>query len=818
MRALAKDLRFAVRILWNSPGFTSVALLALSLGIGANTAIFSVVDAVMFRPLPYREPSRLISIWTQSLPGQSNGLRASGDTLGGNGSDRFTISPANLVDYRANHVFTGMAGFGFTGRNLTQDGPPEFLYGEKVTANYFDVLGISPAQGRAFTPQEDQPGNEKVVVITHELWQRRFGGDASLLGNQITLDDQKYRVIGILAPGFKSPSQFVVPEQLVFFIPAAYSPAQLADRSSFELNVIGRLKPGATMRQAESEMDSISNNLERRFPETNKNIKLGMAPLDDDIASTVRPAMLALLGAVGLILLIACANLANLLLARAVGRQREIAIRFALGATRARVMGELMTQSIVLTAFGFAGGLLIGAWTEQVLVKLAPAGIPRLSTASMDIRVIAFAALISLATAVLFGLFPAWQASKARPVESLKSSERGIAGAGVMRWRSALMIAEIALSMMLLVGSGLLLRSFAALRAVDVGFQTTSVMAMYINLPASHYKTPDQRFAFFDELAGRARSLPGVESVAFANRMPVRGGWNTGVQVDDVPDVRNAEGQAVSPGYFETLGISVLRGRAFTTADRNNAPRVALVNIAFARAYLNGADPVGRHLRFNPKTPWATIVGMTSEVHRGGQLASADPQVYFPAAQTDAYPVHLADFAFRAKGDPKSLLAAVQREVWAIDKNQPVTRVATLDQAVSASVAPRRFETLLIALFAALALTLALIGIYGVVAYSVSQRTGEIGLRVALGANRADILKLIISRTLILIVAGVAAGAIGAFSLSRYLKTLLFHIKPDDPLTYIAIALILSSVAMIASFVPARRAAKVDPLVALRYN
>jgi putative ABC transport system permease protein len=529
--------------------------------------------------------------------------------------------------------------------------------------------------------------------------------------------------------------------------------------------------------------------------------------------------MLALLGAVGLILLIACANLANLLLARAVGREREIAIRFALGATRARVMRELLAQSAVLTGLGFVGGLIFGAWTEELLVKLAPAGIPRLDSAAFDARIVIFTALLSLATAIMFGLFPAWQASKARPTESLKASERGIASAGVMRWRNVLMVAEIGLSMMLLVGAALLLRSFILLRAVDVGFETARVVAMNINLPSAHYQTPGQRFAFFDDLAGRVTNLPGVDAAAFANRMPVRGGWSTGVLVDDVLDVRSADGQAVSVGYFQTLGIPLLRGRQFTPADRNNASRVAIVNAPFERSYLAGRSAVGHRVRFDyPNAPWVMIAGVVAEVHRGGKESAAEPQVYFPAAQTDAYPVRLADFAFRAKGDPKALIAAVQREVWAIDKEQPVTRVATLDEMVSAGVAPRRFETLLIALFAALALTLALVGIYGVISYSMSQRTAEIGLRIALGASSADILRLVISRSLLLIAAGIAAGATGAYGLSRYLATLLFHVKPDDPLTYAMIALMLSAVALAACYVPARRATQVDPIVALRYD
>ncbi|HLJ47837.1 MAG TPA: ABC transporter permease [Bryobacteraceae bacterium] len=811
-------LRYALRVLAKAPSFTAIAVLTLALGVGVNSGIFSIVDAVVLRPLPYPQPERLVSLWTRSLPNQPQNMRSSGDTLGGTPNDRFTISPANLVDYRkSTRVFTGMAGFAFAGRNLTESGPPERLFGEKVTADYFQVLGVGPAIGRAFLPQEQQPGNDRVVIITNELWHRRFGGDAGLLGREIMLDQQNCRVIGIMAPGFKSPTQFVVPEELSFFVPAAYSPAQLADRSTAELNVIARLKPGATIRQAQDEMDAISTGLEQQFPATNKNIRLGMDLLGTDIASTVRTSMLVLSGAVGLILLIACANLANLLLARGVGRQREIAIRFALGARRGQIIRELFTQSAALAAFGFIAGLALGGWTTQLLVRFAPADIPRLGTAGVDARVIAFTALLSIATAILFGLFPAIQATRSGPSTTLKASERGVAAPGVMRSRNLLMVAEISLSMMLLVGAGLLLRSFLLMNGVDVGYETHSVVAMNVNLPPANYPTADQRFAFFDDLAARVAALPGVESTAFANRLPLRGGWNTSVQLDDKLDQRNAEGQAVSTGYFQTLEIPLLRGRLFTQQDRRNAPRVAIVNAAFARAYLGGHDATGHQLRLGPNMP-ATIIGMVADVHRGGKASRAAPQVYFPAAQTDTYPVRLADFAFRAGGDPKALVAAVRRQVWAIDKDQPVTRVGRLDDLVSEAAAPRRFETLLIGLFAALALTLALVGIYGVVSYSVSQRTGEIGLRLALGANRGNILRMVVLRSLILIAAGIVTGAAAAYGLSRYLAALLFEVRPYDPATYATIAFLLSTVAVAACLVPARRAMKIDPMVALRYE
>lgn len=814
------DLRYALRLLAKSPAFALVAIFTLALGIGVNSGIFTVVDAVMLRPLPYPEPDRLVSLWETTLKERPSNFSSSGSNLGGGSSPtRTTVAAANLVDYRKdNHAFTGMAGFDIAGMNLTGNGPPERLFGERVTYEYFPVLGVQPSQGRAFLAEEDRPGNHRVVIISHELWQRRFGSDPNLIGNFVTLDDEKYRVIGIMQPGFESPSQFGSTTTLSFFVPAAYPPDQLGKHGNHDINVLARLRPGATLKQAQAELDAVSNRLAQAYPETNSNVKTGAAPLADDIARNVRTSILVLLGAVGLILLIACANLANLLLVRAIGRSREITIRFALGASRARVIGELLIQSVVLAVFGCVAGLVFGYWTRELLVRLAPPNIPRLAGAGLDGRVLLFTVMLSLVTGILFGLFPAWQVSKARPAESLKSSERGIAGAGVMRWRNVLMITEIAVSMVLLVGAGLLLRSFITLSGVDLGFQTERVMAMNINLSETIYQTPDRRFAFFEDLASRVSNLPGVQAVGFANRMPMRGGWSGSFELDSATVTTDSDLQAVSPGYFPTLGISLLRGRLLTAADRLGAQPVAVVNTEFVRRFLTGQEPIGRHLRRGPQAPWIAIVGIVGDVHRGGKAAAITPQVYYPAAQTNLYPVRVADFAFRAAGDPKTLMAAVQQQVWAIDKDQPVTNVKTLEEVISQSVAERRFQTLLLLLFAGLALALALVGVYGVISYSVSQRTGEIGLRIALGASRGAILRLVIEQAMLLVIAGIVAGAAGAYGLSRYLTSLLFEVKPTDPLTYSSLALLLTVVALIACYVPARRATQVDPMVALRYE
>ena len=810
------DLRYALRLLAKSPGFALVAVLTLALGIGVNSGIFTVVDAVMLRPLPYPEPNRLVSLWERALHGGPVNMNTSGSSLA-KGPARFTVSVANLTDYRHdNHVFSGMAGFQITGMNLTESGPPERLSGERVTSDFFSVLGVQPAQGRALLAEEDHPGNDHVVIVTDDLWKQRFGSDPNLIGSSLTLDGEKYRVVGIMPSGFQSPMQLSIPDKLSFFLPAAYPAAVLTAHGDHQINVLARLKPGVTIPQAQADLDAISNRLAQSYANTNENVKTGIAPLSDDLAHDVRASILVLAGSVGLILLIACANLANLLLVRSIGRSREITIRFALGASRARVIGELVTQSVVLAAFGCAVGLMFGAWTRQLLVALAPPGIPRLASASLDGRVVLFTVILSFATGILFGLFPAWQVSKARPAESLKSNDRNMAGTGVMRWRSSLMIAEIAVSMVLMVGAGLLLRSFMTLNGVDLGFVTERVLAMSISLPSTLYQTPERRLAFFDDLASRVASLPGVQAVGFANRMPMRGGWRSSVEVDTATQNTDADFQAVSPGYFQTLGIPLLRGRLLTSADRTSAPPVAMVNMEFVRRFLPGQQPLGRRLRHGAGAPWVTIVGIAGDIHRGGKAGAVNSQVYLSAAQPAQYPVRIADFAFRAAGDPKTLMAAIQQQVWAIDKDQPVTNVKTLEEVISQSVAERRFQTLLLLLFAGLALVLALVGVYGVISYSVSQRTGEIGLRIALGASRGNILRLVIEKAMLLVVAGIAAGAAGAYGLSRYLTSLLFQIKPGDPVTYTSLALLLSVVALAACYVPARRATRVDPMVALR--
>ncbi|HVO99632.1 MAG TPA: ABC transporter permease [Bryobacteraceae bacterium] len=815
------NLRYSIRLLLKSPGFSLVAILTLALGIGVNSAIFSIVDAVMLRPLPYPHPDRLVSIWEEKIGDGPNSANTSGQSLGKIGwPARWTVSPANLTDYRTQkNSFVSLAGFAVTGMNLTESGPPERLFGEQVTANYFSTLGVSPAHGRAFLPEEDHPGANKVVIVSDELWHSRFGGDPHLLESSITLDHEKYTVVGIMPAGFKSPSQFNMTIPLLYYIPAAYPAVLLANHGNHTVNVLGRLKPGGSLSAARAELDGISQSLAQRYPNACKNLKAGADLLSSDISGGVRTSLFVLLGAVGLILLIACANLANLLLVRAIGRQKEIAIRFALGASRGRVIGELLAQSAILAALGCGAGLAFGSWTEQLLIGLAP-HLPRLEEESMNGQVLFFAMALSAAAGLVCGILPAWQASKSRPVEAMRASGRQSAGNPVLRWRSAFMVAELAVSMVLLVGAGLLLKSFVTLNHVELGIATERVLDVRISLPDLGYGTPQRREAFFEDLAGRVGALPGVQAVAFANNFPLRGGWSSDYRAEEHPESGpEADYQAVSPGYFATLGITLERGRLLTAADRNGSLPVAVINEELARRLYPNQDPVGKRFRLrDDDQPWIAIAGVVSDVRRDGKAGKMNPEVYLPAAQTSLYPVRLSELCFRSASDPKALIGAVQRQVWAIDKDIPITNVRTYDEIVSQSVSEKRFQTLLLGLFAALALILAVVGIYGVISYSVSQRIPEIGVRMALGASRGQILAMVLGRAMFLTAAGIAAGVLGALALSRYLKTLLFQVAPGDPWTYASIAAILAAVACVASLIPARRATRVDPLVALRYE
>ena len=823
--AFLQDVRYGLRGMRQSPGFTAVALAILALGIGANTAIFSVVEAVILRPLPYPQPQRLVSVYEVVQGLEPAEVNSSGGNLGTSSEpDRTTMSIADLNDFRRdNRVFQGIAGIDRWAANLTGQGAPERVWGERVTANYFSVLGVQPALGRAFLDADDRPGAAPVVILTHDFWKERFGGGRNILGGVILLDEQPYRVIGIMPEAYQAPAQFASADKLRFLVPAAYAAEKQAAHGDHDVMAIARLKAGVTVEQARADLDAISRRLAAVYPKTNSTIRAAVRPLSEDIAAGVRTPLLILMAAAGIVLLIACANLANLSLVRALGRRKEIVVRFALGAGRARVMAGLITQSALLAACGGVAGVLAGIWARRVLVIEAPPNIPRLDAAGLNAPALWFAVALSCGTGLFFGLLPAWQISRVHLADSLRAGERGMAVPSVMRWRTALMMVQVALSMVLLVGAGLLIRSLIAWNLVDLGFRTEHVLAARLDLPQAKYGEPGRRLRFFQELTARVHALPGVEVAAFANRMPLRGGWNGSFFLDTKDGVQGHDNpspgfQLVSPDYFRAFDIPVMRGRVFTEQDRDGAPGVAVVNTAFVRAFVNGADPVGLRIRGRDTDPWQTIVGVVGDIRRAGPDQMPQPQVYLAAAQTSHHAPNLADFAFRVRRDPKSLLSGLQREVWAIDPDQPLTNVRTMDEILRSDAAARRFQMLLLTMFAVLALVLTLVGIYGVIGYAVSQRTAEIGIRVALGATPRHVLGLILGRALALVALGVTGGGLAALGAARSAEKLLFAIQPADPTTYASIAFLLLLAAALACYLPARRALRLDASRALRYE
>ena len=824
--ALLQDVRHAVRLLTKSPSFTVTAVLTLALGIGATTAVFSLVDAVLLRPLPYPDESRLVALNEFNVGLQPRVMTTHGTPLSTPtplAPRPMAVSPANLVDYQARaKSFSSIAAYANIARNLTQAGTPERLLGEQVTWNYLSVLGVQPSMGRDFQPADDRPGAPLVAIITRGLWQSRFGGDSAILQRSVLLDGLPYTIIGVLPETFVPVSQFRGPDPVTFLEPIAFPAALLASHGDHEVNCVGRLRPGASLASAQADLDAITADLGRQFPQSNTNVRAMTQPLSEAIVGRVQDPLLLLMMTVGLILLIACVNVANLLILRAVARRREIAVRVALGAARRRVITSVLTESVVLSLMSAAAGILIAVFAKQLLVSMAPTSIPRLQNVALDARVLGFSLGISLVTGLLFGSLPAWQAGRAHPIDALRTTERVVAGSWVMRWRNALMVAEMALSTLLLVGAGLLVKSLMTYDSVTLGFEPQHVLAMNVTLPQRKYPTADDRLSFFEQLADRIARIPGVQSVGYANRFPLRGGWSTGIEIDGVPsppgDMFDADAQAVSPGYFQTLGIPILRGRAMSPADRRDTEFVAVVSEAFGRKYLNGADPIGRRFRRGGSAPWITIVGVAGDVRRDGRTGTINPQMYVPAAQTRIYPVAIADVAVRYAGEIAPLRTALQSAVWDIDRDQPVTSVRTLTSILIDRAAERRFQALLFALLAGVALVLALVGMYGVVSYAVSQRTTEIGLRMALGASAGRILRLLVGRTSLLVGAGAAIGLMLAYALSQSIASLLFGVEPTDAMSYVAAAGLLGLAAIATSALAGRAATHIDPTVALRHE
>jgi putative ABC transport system permease protein len=807
MQKLWQDLRYAVRVLLKNRGFTAVAVLALALGIGANTAIFSVVNSVLLRPLPYREPHRLIALWENY---QQRG-----------GPEREWFSPADFKDFREQaqsleHV-VALLGWGPT---LTGQGEPEDLQGAAVAYDTFSMLGVDPAIGRSFTADEDRTGAERVVVLSHGLWQRRFGSDAAIIGKSLILGGESYTAIGVMPRGFTFP---ILPNTEIW---RPLTPAMVAlagcDRGCLVLRVMARLKSGVTLDAARAESSAIAARMAEQYPETNKGVGSTVVPLHEQLVGDVRPAMLVLLGAVALVLLIACANVANLLLARAAARQKEVAIRAALGASRGRLIRQHLTESLVLALVGGAFGLLLAFWMVDLLVSFAPKGTPRLEEIAIDRGVLAFTFGTAILTGLIFGMAPALLSSRANLAGSLKEGGRDTsAGSRGNRVRSGLVVSEIALALMLLVGAGLLIKSFANLQRVDPGFDPENVLRIDVGLPRTRYPDRNQAAVFFKQLVDRVALLPGVQSAGAVSSLPLSGGGtDSGFAIEGrpqpAPDRQPVAWYAkVTPDYFRTMGIRLMRGRVFTEADNLDASRVVVISETMARRYFPDEDPLGKRLLFDDGKDRREIVGIVADVRHFGLNLDARPTMYFSQSQS---PNRGMSLVVRASGDPMSLAPAIRSEVWALDRDLAVSSVMPMNELIRTSLAEPRFVLLLLGLFAAVAMALSAIGVYGVMSYSVTQQSHEIGVRMALGAQVRDVLKLVVSRGIALVGGGVALGLVAAFALTRVMESLLFGVSATDFTTFAATSLILAAVALAACFVPARRATKVDPMVALRYE
>ncbi|HEX8651885.1 MAG TPA: ABC transporter permease [Pyrinomonadaceae bacterium] len=806
MGTLLQDLRYGCRMLLKTPGFTLVAIVALALGIGANTAIFSVVNGVLLRPLPFKDPDRLV--WAQAADLKT-------------GEPGGSISPPDFLDYREqNRVFEHFAALQYISFTLTGDAAePERVTGARVSADFFETLGITPVKGRSFLAEEEREGSNRVAVISHGLWQRRFGSDPNLVGKTVDLSGQSTLVVGIMPAGFQFPSEVEV------WSPIPFGGKETSMRRTHFLNAIGRLKPGLTLQDAQADITSVARRLEQQYPETNTNYGMGLTLLPEQIVGDMRRTLFVLLAAVGFVLLIACANVANLSLARGATRGKEIAIRVAMGASRSRVVRQLLTESVLLAVLGGVLGLLLAVWGVDMLVALSPEDLPRVKEVTIDPRVLSFSLLISILTGVLFGLAPALSFSRGRDLnETLKEGGRASGAAtGHNRMRSLLVVAEVALSLMLLVGAGLLIKSFLKLSKVETGFDATSVMTMRISLPQTKYAEPQRRAAFYQQLLERTRALPGVEAAGVISELPLSGQNNdTYFTIEGKPPAapgsedRLANFRTASPDYFRVMGIPLIRGRFFNDGDREGAPHAVIISETFARRFFPDEDALGKRLTIDLGEPWTgEIVGVVGNIRHFSLATEPFREMYMNIAQTPRGSVNLV---VRTRSDPAALTAAIKQEVQGLDRDLPIYNPKTMEQRVSESAAAPRFRTLLLALFAALALVLAAVGIYGVISYSVTQRTHEIGVRMALGAGRRDILKLVVGHGIVLTLIGVAIGLIGAFMLTRIMATFLFGVSATDPLTYAVVSLLLIGVALVACYVPARRAMRVDPMVALRYE
>jgi putative ABC transport system permease protein len=821
MGAIWQDIRYGVRVLLRRPGFTAAAVFVTALGLGASTAIFSVVSAVLLRPLPFDEADRLVYLTARDAQHES-----------------VSLSWPDFADWRAqSRAFERVAAYNRDSYNLTGDGAPERLQAAQVTADLFPVLRVEAARGRVFTEEEDKAGAGPVVLLSYGLWQRRFGGDAGLVGRQITLNGRGYTVVGVM------PKEFAFPIRTELWVPLGplYQPSWQNRNNHLGLSGVARLKPGATLEQARADLDTVAANLEKQYPDTNRGERASVTPLREIYVRDIRLALWTLAGAVLFVLAVACANVANLLLARGAARRGEMAVRSALGASRWRLARQMLVESLLLSLAGGAAGLLLAEWGVGLILSVRPDYIPRASEIGVDGGVLLFAAAVSLLTGVLFGLVPALQASKPDLQEALKEGARSTAWARGT-FRSALVITEVALTVVLLVGAGLLLRSFERLQRVDPGFTYQHLLKFNLTLSAQKYPDEQRQINFIREVLPKLGALPGVEGAAVSSGLPLGyNGWQTPFLIDGRPLPPSAQTPAmdvtaVSPGYFRTMGIPLLEGRDFAEEDDRRwlggkslqgldegARAVAgvneiIVDEEFARRYWPNEDAVGQRVRFGASadSPALTVVGVVGRVKMAELRADSDRvQGYLPYFQ---FPTRSLGIVVRSSRDTEQTAAAVRREVMSVDREQPLYSVRTLAEMRAATLAPETLNLSLLSVFAGLALALAAVGIYGVVAYTVAQRTHEIGVRMALGARGRDVLRMVVGRGMTLALVGVGAGLAGALLLTRVMQSLLFGVSATDPLTFAAVALLLAAVALLACVVPARRATKVDPMVALRYE
>jgi putative ABC transport system permease protein len=802
--ALWQDLRFGARMLAKKPGFTLMAVLTLALGIGANTAIFSVINAVLLRPLPFPEPERLVRLYEKETDAEV-------------ASERLEVAPANFLDWQGqSRTLAGIAAWGEEEQALANQGQADPAVAAFVTANFFSVLGISPLHGRVFTSEEDQPGRDTVALLGHGLWQRRFGGDVQVVGQRVNLDGSQYMVVGIMPAGFQYPRGAEI------WTPLALNANQTQSREAHFLKVIARRHPQASLAQVRAEMATIADGLAQQHPATNKAWTVNVVSLFEDEVGQVRPTMLMLMGVVGLVLLIACANVSGLLLARSATRQTEITIRATLGANRSRLVRQLLTESALLAGFGGGLGLLLALWGVETLITLGPPEIPRLQSVGVDFRVLGFTLVMTVLTGPIFGLVPALQSSRFNLCESLKEGGRGAAGSrSQTRIFDALVVSEIALALVVLAGAGLLLNSFLRLQRVELGIQTSNVLTVVVNLPSARYSTDDwkaQRLNFYRQVIERLAALPGVMSVGAIDSLPLSGdqrGWTFRKEGQTLaPSERPVAGfQVATTDYFRAMGMQLRRGRAFTEADRDGAQQVMIVNESFARRFYPNEDPLGQRIIIRNQPQACQIVGIVNDIRHFGPDKNPAPEIYVPYNQ---FAIGAVPLVIRTYSDPEALIGAVRKEIQAVDHEVAISKVRPMTQLMSSALAERRFVLLLLGIFASVAVLLAAVGIYGMMSSVVTARTREVGIRMAFGAQADDVLKLIIGRGLKLTFCGMAVGLVAAFALTRLMKTQLFGVSATDPATFAAIALLLIAVALLACYVPARRATKVDPMIALR--